>query len=431
MNYYEAENYLLQKLPMFQKVGNIAYKAGLERIQLLCEALGNPQNKFKSIHIAGTNGKGSCSHYLASVLQAQGYKTGLTTSPHLKFFTERIKINGNEIDKQDLAQFVKHHQKLIEEIEASFFEVIIALAFWYFAKENVDIAVVETGLGGRLDASNILQPLVCLITNIGYDHQQLLGNTLEKIAEEKAGIIKYQIPVIIGEKHPETEQAFLKKAQEQNAPIYFAQDYWQVLEVKPEKEFLQLKIQHKITNENLLFQSALQGSYQAKNILGVLQTLQVLNERNLLKTTPQAWQEGCKNVIKNTGLKGRWQVLQKSPLIVADTAHNVEGITEVVRQIQSIAFRKLHLVLGFMNDKDVEKILQIYPKEALFYFCQPNLERAMPLERLATIAESLKLHFHLIENTNQALTFAKTIALPEDLIFVGGSTFVVGEIEGL
>jgi len=431
MDYHEAEKYLLQKLPMFQKVGNDAYKAGLERIELLCEKLGNPQQQFKSIHIAGTNGKGSCSHYLASVLQAQGYQTGLTTSPHLKSFTERIKINGKEINKQDLAQFVKHHQKFIEQIEASFFEVIIALAFWYFAKEKVDVAVVETGLGGRLDASNILQPLTCLITNIGYDHQQLLGNTLAQIASEKAGIIKPKTPVIIGEKHPETQQIFLKKAQAQNAPLYFAQDYWQVLEAKPEKEFLQFKIEHQTTNEILLLNSDLQGSYQAKNILGVLQTLQVLNERNLLKTTPQAWQEGCQKVVRSTGLKGRWQILQKSPTIIADTAHNINGIEEVIKQLLSLSFEKLHLVLGFMNDKDVEKILPLYPKEALFYFCKPALERAMPLETLAKVAKKLNLSFELIENTNEALGRAKLMASPQDVIFVGGSTFVVAEVEGL
>ncbi|GAB4130651.1 MAG: folylpolyglutamate synthase/dihydrofolate synthase family protein [Raineya sp.] len=416
---------------MFQQVGGVAFKAGLERISALCEALGKPQKKFRSIHIAGTNGKGSSSHYLAAICQEMGYNTGLTTSPHLKSFTERIKINGENIAQEDLASFVTQNQKLIEETEASFFEVMIAMAFWYFAEKNVDIAIVETGLGGRLDATNIIEPLACLITNIGYDHQQFLGDTLEKIATEKAGIIKPQTPVIIGEKHPETQPVFVQKAQEKNAPLYFAQDYWQVLESKREQDFLNLQIQHISTKETLLFQSALQGSYQQKNILGVLQTLQVLNKTQSLFTSKASWQEGCKNVVQNTGLKGRWQILQNSPLIIADTAHNPNGIAEVVEQIRTIGYQKLHLVLGFMKDKDVEKILQLYPQEAQFYFCKPNLERAMPLEQIARIATNLNLSFELIEDTNEALTKAKTMASAQDLVFVGGSTFVVAEIYGL
>ena len=431
MDYQQAEKYLLQRLPMFQQVGGTAFKAGLERITTLCEALGNPQKKFKSIHIAGTNGKGSSSHYLAAICQAMGYRTGLTTSPHLKSFTERIKTNGEEIAQSHLAAFVEKNQKIIEDTQASFFEVMIAMAFWYFVEKEVDVAIIETGLGGRLDATNIIEPLACLITNIGYDHQQFLGNTLDKIAAEKAGIIKPQTPVIIGEKHPETQFVFIQKAQEKNAPLYFAQDFWQILESKREQDFLNLQIRHIPTNEILPLQSALQGSYQQKNILGVLQTLQVLNETQRLFTSKASWQEGCKNVVQSTGLKGRWQVLQNSPLVIADTAHNLNGIAEVVEQIRTINYQKLHLVLGFMKDKDVEKVLQLYPKEAQFYFCKPNLERALALENLATIAEKLGLSFELIENTNAALTHAKRLASPHDLILVGGSTFVVAEITEL
>lgn len=431
MNYQQAEQYLLQKLPMFQQVGEVAFKAGLERISMLCRALGNPQTQFKSIHIAGTNGKGSSSHYLAAILQAMGYRTGLTTSPHLKSFTERIKVNGQEIGQEDLANFVAQNQSLIEKSRASFFEVMIAMAFWYFAKKKVTIAIVETGLGGRLDATNIIQPLACLITNIGYDHQQFLGKTLAKIATEKAGIIKPQTPVIIGEKQPETEPVFIQRAKAQNAPIYFAQDYWQVLEAQRDQDFLNLCIQHKPSGETLTLQSALQGSYQEKNILGVLQTLQVLNERKLFFSTSTAWQTGCREVVKSTGLKGRWQVLQRSPLIIADTAHNLSGIVEVVKHIKTISYQKLHLVLGFMKDKDIEKILPIYPQDANFYFCKPALERAMSLEKIAAIATKLKLSFELIQDTNEALAKAKAMALPEDLIIVGGSTFVVAEIKEL
>ena len=431
MHYKEAEQYLLQKLPMFQQVGGAAFKAGLERITTLCQAIGNPQKQFKSIHIAGTNGKGSSSHYLASVLQAAGYRTGLATSPHLKSFTERIKIDGNEISQEDLAYFLTQNKKLIEDTEASFFEVMIAMTFWYFAKKKVDIAIVETGLGGRLDATNIIEPLACLITNIGYDHQQFLGDTLDKIAKEKAGIIKHQKPVIISEKHPETQKVFLKKAQEQNAPIYFASDYWQVLDAKPDKEWIDLHIHHKSSGESFVLQSALQGVYQEKNILGVLQILQVLNETKLLESPRAAWQVGCREVVKSTGLKGRWQILQKSPIIIADTAHNINGIIEVIKQIHTLTFQKLHLVLGFMKDKDVEKILNLYPKDALFYFCQAQMERAMPLENLADIAKKLNLSFELIQDTNAALNKAKSAASPQDLIFVGGSTFVVAEIKEL
>lgn len=431
MNYQQAQQYLLQRLPMFQQVGGAAFKAGLERITALCQALGNPQKQFDSIHIAGTNGKGSSSHYLASALQAAGYRTGLATSPHLKSFTERIKIDGNEISQEDLAYFLTQNKKLIEDTEVSFFEVMIAMTFWYFAKKKVDIAIIETGLGGRLDATNIIEPLACLITNIGYDHQQFLGDTLEKIAGEKAGIIKPKTPVIISEKQPETENVFLQKAQEQNAPIYFASDYWQIAKAKPNEEYMELEIYHKTSGKTLTMQSALQGTYQEKNILGVLQTLQVLNEKSLLKSSQLAWQAGCRDVIKNTGLKGRWQVLQKSPTIIADTAHNINGIREVVKQIQTLPFQKLHLILGFMKDKDVEKILNLYPKDAFFYFCQAQLERAMPLENLVSMAKKLNLSFELIQDTNEALSKAKSVASPQDLIFVGGSSFVVAEIKNL
>lgn len=356
MNFQEATHFLLQKLPVFQNIGGQAYKSGLERIQLLCKAIGNPEKQFKSIHIAGTNGKGSTSHFLASILQEAGYKVGLTTSPHLKSFTERIKINGKEIEQALLADFVSKYQDLIEQTQASFFETMIALAFWYFAKNEVDIAVVETGMGGRLDATNIILPEVSVITTIGYDHQQWLGDTLAQIASEKAGIIKPHTPVVVSEKQAETQEVFLKKSLQENAPLYFAQDTFHLLESHLEIPFLHLAFQNKHTQEIFSLQSALLGSYQKKNLVGVLKTIQILQEKGYA-ISPKSIREGVKNVLKNTDLKGRWQILRQKPLTIADIAHNEQGIREVVEQISQTPHQDLHLVLGFVSDKDVEKLL--------------------------------------------------------------------------
>ncbi|KOY86835.1 hypothetical protein AD998_12395 [bacterium 336/3] len=430
MNYQEATNYLMQRLPMFQNVGGAAFKAGLERITWLCEALGNPQNQFKSIHIAGTNGKGSSSHFLASILQESGYKTGLTTSPHLKSFTERIRVNGIEIEEKAFAHFVTHNQKLIEDSEASFFEVGIAMAFWYFSEKQVDIGVIETGLGGRLDATNIIKPIVSLITNIGFDHQSFLGDTLPKIAQEKAGIIKNETPVVISEHHSETKQVFLDKASQENAPIYFAEDFYRTLNHSIEQNILNITIQNIENQENKMIKSGLLGNYQLKNVLGILKTVDVLNEKRIL-ISEENLQNGLKNVIKNTNLKGRWQILQQHPLVIADTAHNTNGIEEVVEQILQTPHQQLHFVLGFMKDKDVDKILSLYPPEAYFYFCKPNLPRAMDLSVLEAKAEKLKIKYTIIEDVNKALEHALGQSDENDLILIGGSTFVVAEIKNL
>lgn len=427
MTFQEATNFLLQKLPVFQNIGGKAYKSGLERIQSLCEVLGNPHKKFKSIHIAGTNGKGSTSHFLASILQEAGYKVGLTTSPHLKSFTERIKINGNEIEKEILADFVGKYQTLIEETQASFFEAMIALAFWYFAEKQVDIAVVETGMGGRLDATNILLPEISIITTIGYDHQQWLGDTLPKIASEKAGIIKPHTPVIISEKQTETQAVFLQKAQQENAPIYFAQDTFSLLESHLSMPYLHLNYQNTQNNELIALQSALLGNYQKKNLIGVLKAVEILQEKGY-SISWQAVQAGVKNVLKNTDLRGRWQILQEKPLIIADIAHNEQGVSEIVEQISQTPHRNLHLVLGFVSDKDVTKLLSLFPKNAFFYFCEPAIPRAMPVEQITEIAQNLGLHFQAIPKVSQAYQVACQQAQTDDLIFVGGSTFVVAEI---
>jgi len=430
MNYQEATNYLLERLPMFQNVGGAAFKAGLERIVWLCQELGNPQNHFKSIHIAGTNGKGSSSHFLASILQESSYRVGLTTSPHLKSFTERIRVNGQEIEEQAFVWFIEKYKKIIEDSEASFFEVMIAMSFWYFAEKQVDITVIETGLGGRLDATNIILPEVSLITNIGFDHQSFLGDTLAQIAQEKAGIIKKQTPVVISERHLETEQVFLSKADQENAPIYFAEDSYKILKNNLLLDLLKIDLEVRGTLQKIQLESGLLGNYQLKNILGVLKTVDVLREKDW-NIPFEALQQGLKNVVKNTSLKGRWQILQQTPLVVADTAHNSHGIEQIIRQIEQTPYKQLHLVLGFMKDKEVDKILALYPSDAIFYFCKPDLPRAMDTQTIGEKANLLNLKYYIFETTNQALEYALQNAQNEDMVLVGGSTFVVSEIKTL
>jgi dihydrofolate synthase/folylpolyglutamate synthase len=433
MNYQEATEYLLNRLPMFQKVGGAAFKAGLERITELCKVLGNPQHQYKTIHIAGTNGKGSCSHFLASILQESGYKTGLTTSPHLQSFTERIRINGQEIEKESFVHFIEKYKQVIEEVEASFFEATIAMAFWYFAEKQVEVAVIETGLGGRLDATNIIRPEVCLITNIGFDHQQFLGNTLPLIASEKAGIIKKEIPVVISEHNSETKQVFLEKASQENAPIYFASEDYEVEQATATPHGLQVTINKKRKNGQgytRQYVSGLLGRYQLKNILGVLSVVDILREKQWV-IGEQSLQKGLANVVKNTNLKGRWQILQQKPLVVADTAHNSHGIKEVVEQLKSTPHQQLHLVLGFMKDKEIDNILPLYPQEAIFYFCKPNLPRAMETAVLEEKAKILNLQYYIVPEVNEALAYALQKAQNEDIVLVGGSTFVVAEIKNL
>lgn len=388
---------------MFQRNGASAYKKDLGNIRTLMEHLGNPHEKFKSFHIAGTNGKGSTSHMLASVFQASGYKTGLTTSPHLKDFRERIRVNGKLCPEEFVIEFVEKHGAFIETLQASFFEVSIAMAFTYFAEENLDIAVIETGLGGRLDSTNIILPELSVITNIGLDHTAILGDTISEIAFEKAGIIKPNVPVIIGESTKDTALVFIQKAKETHSEIFFAEEF----------EFPD-------------YDSDLKGIYQQKNIRTVLTAIEVLRKSGY-RLPSNAVESGLKNVMSNTGLRGRWEILQENPMVVADTAHNPHGLAEIQKQLAATPYENLHLVLGFVNDKDVQMILGFFPENALYYFCEPDVPRKLALEELKKIISgNLKSEF--ISDPKQALETAKNKAKKEDLIYVGGSTFVVAEV---
>ncbi|MFD2583840.1 bifunctional folylpolyglutamate synthase/dihydrofolate synthase [Pedobacter vanadiisoli] len=427
MNYQQTLDFLYSKLPMFTRVGASAFKKDLTNTIILCNALDNPQDKFKSIHVAGTNGKGSTSHMLASILQAQGYKTGLYTSPHLKDFRERIRINGKMISKTEVVSFVKEQQKLIEKTEPSFFEVTVALAFDCFARHQVDIAVIEVGLGGRLDSTNIISPLTSVITNISLDHTNMLGNTLAEIAGEKAGIIKKDTPVVIGETHEASAPVFNKKATEMNAPIVFADQVLTARDFKLANNKLSLSVYQgeEIKYKNL--QSDLTGTYQHKNILTVLETLAVLNEKTDIKTNQESIYKGISLVKKQTGLQGRWQTLSRNPLVICDTGHNEAGISEVIKNIAQTPYQNLHIVFGMVNDKDISKVLALMPKNATYYFCKPDLERGLAADALKEQASS----YHLNGNAYASVTEAKANAIRsagiKDLIFIGGSTFVVAE----
>ncbi|HTH55696.1 MAG TPA: folylpolyglutamate synthase/dihydrofolate synthase family protein [Cyclobacteriaceae bacterium] len=419
-SYQQAIDYLYASLPVFQRVGAVAYKGDLTNTLALCEALGHPQKKFKSVHVAGTNGKGSSSHMLAAVLQSNGYKTGLYTSPHLKEFTERIKINGAEVSKEFVVDFVNRMTPVLEKVKPSFFETTVAMAFDYFDQEKVDIAVIEVGLGGRLDSTNVITPEITLITNISWDHMDLLGDTLERIATEKAGIIKPNIPVVISERQKEVENVFLKKALNEKSPIEFAEDRFEVSRLE-DGQF--------VVN-GVAYQLDLQGDYQQKNIAGILATLDGLKKKGF-NISDKGILEGLSRTIQLTGLKGRWQKLGDKPLIICDTGHNESGIREVLRQVARQKFEKLHIVWGMVGDKDVSKVLSQLPKEANYYFCAAKIPRAMPVLDLQEKMKGYGLTGKVIEDVNEAIAEAKRNAAPEDMIFIGGSTFVVAEIDNL
>lgn len=412
---------------MFTRVGASAFKKDLTNTIILCEALDNPQHKFKSIHVAGTNGKGSTSHMLASVLQAQGYKTGLYTSPHLKDFRERIRINGKMISKTEVVSFVKEQQKLIEKTEPSFFEVTVAMAFDHFAKHQVDVAVIEVGLGGRLDSTNIITPVISVITNISLDHMNMLGNTLAEIAGEKAGIIKKSIPVVIGETQEESAPVFIKKANTEHAPIVFADQVLSTQDLKVKNSKLSVSVYQGREIKYKDLQSDLTGIYQNKNILTVLQTLTVLNEKTEIKTDQQSVYKGISQVKKQTGLQGRWQTLSRTPLVICDTGHNEAGITEVIKNITQTPYQNLHIVFGMVNDKDISKVLLLMPKNASYYFCKPALERGLDADRLKEQAAAHGLTGKSFTSVLEAKATAIQSASPKDLVFIGGSTFVVAE----
>ena len=423
-SYKEAIEFLYSQLPVFQNIGPSAYKKDLTNTIKLCQYIGNPQGKFKSIHIAGTNGKGSSAHMIASVLQTSSYKTGLYTSPHLKDFTERVKINGQLIQKKFVVDFVNRMLGPMEEIKPSFFELTVAMAFEYFAQEKVDFAVIETGLGGRLDSTNIIKPEISLITNIGYDHMDILGDKLETIAWEKAGIIKDKIPVVISERQPEIQDVFINQAKEKHAEIIFASDQIH-LTLKTSNDLVLKK-----DNEAFMFNPDLTGSYQQKNIKGVLQVcLQLksmgynLSEENIIN--------GINHAAALTGLKGRWQKIGDHPAIYCDTGHNSEGISEVLDQIKLTPHNNLRWVFGVVKDKPPDKVLSILPKNAFYYFCQAKIERAMDANELYRKAEQYGLRGKVIGDVNEAINNAKQVSAPDDLIVVGGSNFVVAEVDGI
>ncbi|MQP23968.1 bifunctional folylpolyglutamate synthase/dihydrofolate synthase [Flavobacterium sp. LMO8] len=403
MTYQETTIWLFNQLPMFQTQGASAYKKDLTNTLFLVEHLQHPETKFKSIHVAGTNGKGSTSSMIASILQEAGYKVGLYTSPHLKDFRERIRINGEMISEDFVVDFVVQNKSFFEANQLSFFEMTVGLTFDYFAKEQVDIAVIEVGMGGRLDSTNVITPLVSVITNIGFDHTQFLGDTLPKIAAEKAGIIKSNVPVVIGEYSEETKPVFIAKAKSENAQIYFAQD-----------------------NSEVTYECALLGDYQVHNKKAVLQVIELLQsqfniEENHIKL-------GLKNVVQNTGLLGRWQILNQKPFTVCDTAHNSHGLKIVLNQIQKHHFESLYIVLGVVNDKDLDYILPLFPKRANYYFCKPNVPRGLSPEILQKKATEFELFGEVFDSVSEAYAEVLNLANDSDFIYIGGSTFVVAEI---
>ncbi len=423
-SFQQTLDYLYSRLPMYQRVGAVAYKNDLTNTIALCEALGNPERKFKSIHVAGTNGKGSSAHMLAAVLQSAGYKTGLYTSPHLKNFTERIKINGTEVPPTFVTDFVNRIKLTLEKIEPSFFETTVAMAFDYFVKEKVDIAVIEVGLGGRLDSTNVIVPEVSLITNISYDHTDLLGDTLPKIAAEKAGIIKPGVPVIVSERQAETENVFLTKATTEKSPIRFASDEYQINTLRNGAFEVRMG-----THSNV-YHLELTGDYQQKNLAGVLAAIDELRKKDF-KIADQDISLGLRNTVTLTQLKGRWQKLRDRPLTICDTGHNAAGVKEVLSQISKLRFQKLHIVWGMVKDKDPGRVLSLLPPEARYYFCQAKIPRALPATDLKEKAKSYRLEGEAVEDVNEAIEKAQLNCTPEDLIFIGGSTFVVAEIENL
>ncbi len=427
MNYQQTLDYMYSQLPMFHRIGAAAYKPDLKNTIQLCELIGNPQNNFKTIHVAGTNGKGSTSHLLASIFQEAGYKTGLYTSPHLKDFRERIRVNGEKISRNFVVDFIKNNKVNAEEIKPSFFELTVAMAFSFFHEEEVDFAIIETGLGGRLDSTNVITPELSIITNISLDHQNLLGKELSTIAGEKAGIIKEGIPIVIGERESETDFVFIEKAKKEKSKIIFASDDYSTSKVKTIDNYIIVNVMNK---EEIIFpelKSALIGNYQLKNISTVIASVEIINENKIADLPNTAVYEGIKNVVKNTFLMGRWQILNKKPLIVCDTAHNESGLKLVMEMIESSTYRNLHMVFGMVNDKDVDKVLAMLPQNAIYYFCKANIPRALDVLELEEKAGKFNLVGNVFNDVPSALNSAKNNAQIDDMIFIGGSTFIVAD----
>ena len=436
MSYQDTIDYLYSRLPLFSRIGPAAIKADLHNTITICDYLGNPQNKFKTIHVAGTNGKGSTSHMLASILQEAGYKTGLYTSPHLYDFRERIKVNGIMCSETFVTSFTNKMKPFIEKVAPSFFEITVGMAFEFFANENVDIAIIETGLGGRLDSTNIINPILSIITNIGMDHMAILGNTLPEIASEKAGIIKATTPIVISEVIPETKNIFEQKATSLNAPIYFADDFiqfksfqnnWQSSLFEFNQPLIHL-LDAPLFPKSFTVECDLPGKYQYKNLKGVLVATQILATMGW-KLHANKVLKGLLHVVKNTGLMGRWECIQTNPRIILDVAHNEHGIKALLEQLESLHYAQLHIITGMVKDKDVNAVLSLLPKKATYYFTQSHIPRALPVNELADKGNAFGLTGSQFENVNIALQTANKNATPNDLILVIGSVFLVAEVD--
>ena len=436
MSYQDTIDYLYSRLPLFSRIGPAAIKADLHNTVAICDFLGNPQNKFNTIHVAGTNGKGSTSHMLASILQEAGYRTGLYTSPHLYDFRERIKVNGIMCSETFVTSFTNKMKPLIEKVAPSFFEITVGMAFEYFAQENVDIAIIETGLGGRLDSTNVINPILSIITNIGMDHMALLGNTLPEIASEKAGIIKAATPIVISEVIPETKNIFEQKASSLDAPIYFAQDFiqfksfqnnWQTSLFEFNQPLIHL-LDAPLFPKSFTVECDLPGKYQYKNLKGVLVATQILATMGW-KLHANKVLKGLLHVVKNTGLMGRWECIQTNPRIILDVAHNEHGIKALLEQLESLHYAQLHIITGMVKDKDVNAVLSLLPKKATYYFTQSHIPRALPVNELADKGNAFGLTGSQFENVNIALQNANKNATPNDLILVIGSVFLVAEVD--
>jgi dihydrofolate synthase/folylpolyglutamate synthase len=428
MTYNQTLEFLFSQLPAYHRIGKAAYKSDLKNTILLDDYLKNPHLKYLTIHVAGTNGKGSVSHLIASVLQEAGYKTGLYTSPHLKDFRERIKVDGEMIPEEDVVTFVKENRSIIESVKPSFFEMTVAMAFNYFAECEVDVAVIEVGLGGRLDSTNIINPVLSVITNIGHDHMDLLGDTFEKIAGEKAGIIKKKTPVIISETQPETEKVFIAKAHESDSPISFADklfscDLENNSSMNGERRYLITELS---TNRQVEGETVLGGDYQSKNLQAVFASFNAMKDH--FNVSEDNIIDGIKRVVSNTGLYGRWQILSTAPLTICDTGHNREGLDYVLNQIKRIPKSTLHIILGFVNDKDLGSVLPLFPADAVYYFTKAAVPRALDEEILKSVAEKHGLTGQSFPDIKTAFNFARSKAKKSDLIFIGGSTFVVAEV---
>ncbi len=426
--YEQTLSYLFHQLPMFQRIGPAAFKKDLGNILALSEALGIPHQQFRSIHLAGTNGKGSSAHMLAAVLQAAGYKVGLYTSPHYRDFRERIKINGEYISETKVVNFVARYEDLFQQIQPSFFEITVAMAFTHFAEEKVDIAVVETGLGGRLDSTNILQPELSIITNISFDHQQFLGDTLEKIAGEKAGIIKARTPVVIGETQAETQAVFKGKAEACSAPISFADQEIKASPIRHTLSSTVFDVWHKGELWLQELEVDVRANYQSLNLQTLLQSLLVIKEAEILSWDESTLRAGLKEIRKLTRFIGRWQILSQKPLTIADSAHNEGGLTTSLEQLKEIPFERLHMVFGTVSDKELDKVFPLLPKSATYYFAKADVPRGMPAHQLQELAEQAGLSGKSYASVPEALAAAQAEATTRDVIFIGGSIFVVAEV---